>query len=85
MLLFCDTVCIIIQLTLVTDLNVHFNDGFADQRRTEERAERNEEMPTCDSSEIKQRVRNLQQNRCPIITSASRGIYTCHTTCLKAV
>ena len=54
------------------DLNVHFDDGFADERSTKERAERNEEMTARDASEIKQRIRNLSQMK--TTHSALQGI-----------
>jgi len=42
---------------------VHFNNGFADERCTKERTERNKEMAACDSGEIKQRVGNLRHTK----------------------
>jgi len=48
-----------ISQSLLTDLNVHFDDSFADERRAEERTERYQEVTTRDAGEVKQRVGNL--------------------------
>lgn len=41
-------------------LEMHFNHSLADKSRTEESPKWHQEMAACDSSEIKQRVRNLK-------------------------
>lgn len=39
-------------------LNVHFDNGLANQRGAEKRPEWDEEMATCDAGQVEQRVRN---------------------------
>jgi len=46
-----------------SNLDVHLDDGFSDQRCTEECTKGNKKVATCDSSEIKQRVWNLKQSK----------------------
>ena len=41
---------------------MHFDDGFAYERRTEESPEWDEEVTACDPSQVKQRIRNLKQS-----------------------
>lgn len=45
---------------LETDLDVHLNDGFPNQSGSEESPERNEEVSTSDSSQVKQRIGDLK-------------------------
>ena len=42
---------------------MHFDDGFAYECSTEERAKRNKKMTARDASKIKQRIRNLAQTQ----------------------
>lgn len=46
-------------LSGVTNLYVHLDDGFPDQSGTEEGPEGNQEMTACDPSQVEQRVGDL--------------------------